>query len=108
MTDKEKRNHMESLASTMLAVYSFETAEKMTVVDLIILAHIYCNPGVTMTETMKAFPEIPLSTVQFSFVSFTRMDLIVKKMHPTDHKAKAVYLSSKGEKLVNAIIKAKG
>lgn len=106
MNERDKKQHMEQLAGVMASVYAFDVKEKMTVVDLMVLAQIYLKPGITMTEAMKALPDVPLSTVQFSFVSFARMDLIVKKTHPTDYKAKAVYLSSKGEKLASAIFAA--
>lgn len=101
----DKKHRMDILANAMSAVYGFDTAEKMTVVDLIALSVIYQNPGITMTETTKlpVLKDVPLTTIQYSFVSFTKMDLIVKKPHPTDHKAKAIYLSAKGERLVTAI-----
>lgn len=108
MNEKEKRVCMEKMGKAMSAAYSFDTNEKLTIVDMMVLTVLYLNPGITMTESIKKelFKDVPITTAQQSFGSFARMELLVKKPHPTDHKAKALFLTNKGEQLAAKVVGA--
>lgn len=99
-----KKEVMENLAEAMKAIYTFDVGEKFTVVDLMVLAEVYCKPGITLTETMNKFAGVvPLTTIQNSFIGFDRNGLIDKKPHPTEYRAKAIFLNKKGEELISRI-----
>jgi DNA-binding MarR family transcriptional regulator len=101
-----KKEVMDNLASAMQAIYTFDKGgEKFSVVDLMVLSEICLKPGLTLTETMTKYNGIvPIATIQHSFAGFDKRGLIDKKPHPTEYRAKAVYLSRKGEDLINKIV----
>lgn len=103
-----KKEVMENLAEAMQAIYTFDNSgEKFTIVDLMVLAEIGMKPGLTLTETMTKYSGIvPIATIQHSFKGFDKRGLIDKKPHPTEYRAKAVYLNKKGEELVSRIVGA--